>query len=103
MAIDHRDTGNTVNDTVLERLSWGRRAVSQSFSVPSVSLWFDAVRRANGNLTLTRLQRVGPSPGRAERGTVERGEQQQFPTARESPFASPLPEREGWPREAGTG
>jgi len=56
-----------------------------------------AVCRANGNLTLTRLQRVGPSP------QAERGEQQQFPAARESPFASPLPVREGWPAAGGTG
>jgi len=50
-----------------------------------------AVCRANGNLT------PNPSP------QAERGEPRQFPAARESPFASPLPEREGWPREAGTG
>jgi len=50
-----------------------------------------AVSRANGNLT------PGPSP------LVERGERQQFPAARESPFASPLPEREGWPAAGGTG
>jgi len=45
-----------------------------------------AVCRANGNLT------PGPSP------QAERGEPQQFLAARESPFASPLPVREGCPR-----
>jgi hypothetical protein len=45
----------------------------------------------DGNLT------PGPSP------QAERGEPQQFPAARESPFASPLPEREGWPAAGGTG
>jgi hypothetical protein len=39
-----RDTGGHG-----ERPSLGRRAVSQSFSVPSVSLWFNAVRPSSGD------------------------------------------------------
>jgi hypothetical protein len=69
--------------------SAGRSQAPASPGDPQLACLENPVCRANGNLT------PGPSP------QAERGEQQQFPAARESPFASPLPAREGCPRSAG--
>jgi hypothetical protein len=79
--------------TILSRVGRASRPPSPSFSSSQnagtrhETASESAVCRANGDLTLTRLQRVGPSP------RVERGERQRFAAARDRRLS--LPSRYG--------